>query len=163
MEIPAASVIGETVLLVMGIIYLIIAGLVLYFNSKIWKTSKKKYSWILFFLGIIIIFCGRIDAAALTIIAGMIYILKQKEVKMPKKKVKESTTIIGLIVNLFLPGLGTIIFGLTETGVIQLVLYLVGVFLMVSILGAIVGVPLMLAMWIWALVLSIKTLVKTRK
>jgi len=82
---------------------------------------------------------------------------------MPKKKTNESTVIAGLIVNLFLPGLGTIIMGKNEVGVIQLVLSLAGVFLIATIFGMIIGCPLWVAMWIWALIVGIKTLAEIRK
>ena len=82
---------------------------------------------------------------------------------MPKKKIGESTIVAGLIVNLLLPGLGTIIFGETSIGVIQLVLSLAGIVLMATIIGLIIGCPLWIAMWIWALVVGIKALVSSRK
>jgi len=82
---------------------------------------------------------------------------------MPKKKIKESAIVTGLIVNIFLPGLGTIILGQNETGIIQLVLSLVGAVLMTTIIGSFIGLPLWTAMWIWALVIGIKTLNSSRK
>jgi len=82
---------------------------------------------------------------------------------MPKKKIGESTIVAGIIVNIFLPGLGTIIFGEKETGIIQLVLSLTGVVLVATIIGAIIGYPLWIALWIWALITGIKTLNDSRK
>ncbi len=62
--------------------------------------------------------------------------------------------IAGIIVNLFLPGLGTVIMGKWLTGVIQLALigaiWLVG---MVTFgLGAMLLAPLHGIVWVWALI-----------
>ena len=73
------------------------------------------------------------------------------------KKPDKTLAIVGLILNiLVLPGLGTIIAGRTKPGVIQLVLSIVGLGLTLTIIGAIIGIPLIIAMWIWALVSGIK-------
>lgn len=71
---------------------------------------------------------------------------------MAKKKPSQGLAIAGLIVNLFIPGLGSIIGGRTSTGVIQLVLYIISWPLSIIL----IGIPLMLAMWIWALVTGIQ-------
>ena len=78
------------------------------------------------------------------------------------KKIKkiESAKIAGLIVNLFLPGLGTIIAGKYDIGAIQLILALIGCFISMTFVGVIIGIPLYLAMWIWALITGIKSLKK---
>ncbi len=65
---------------------------------------------------------------------------------------KKTLAIVALIVNLLIPGVGTIIWGETKTGVIQLILYIVGWLLLIVLIGVLV----MLASWIWALVSSIK-------
>jgi len=82
---------------------------------------------------------------------------------MKKKKIIESTIIAGLIVNILLPGLGTIIFGNNETGLIQLILSLIGIILMCTAIGSIVGFLLWASMWIWALVFGVKTLCDSKK
>ena len=73
--------------------------------------------------------------------------------------------IVALILNvLVLPGLGTIIGGKTDEGVWQIVLVvgsvIVGALLTVTIIGAIIGIPLMilgpLAGWIWGLISGIQ-------
>ena len=63
----------------------------------------------------------------------------------------DTKNIVGLVVNLFFPGIGTIIWGDTKTGVIQLVLCVVGFFLSFVL----IGIPIMIGVWIWALVCGI--------
>lgn len=88
-------------------------------------------------------------------------------------KVNETTIIIGIILNLFFPGLGTIIFGKYDIGTIQLVLSLTGcliffasiplVIALIGFLGMIIGMILYCSVWIWALVFGIKTLKEARE
>jgi TM2 domain-containing membrane protein YozV len=59
---------------------------------------------------------------------------------------------LGVIVNLFFPGIGTIIVGKIITGVIQFLLYAGAVALVATGIGALVGVPLAIVVWIWAVV-----------
>lgn len=81
---------------------------------------------------------------------------------MADKKPDKTMAIVGLILNIIiLPGLGTIIAGRTKTGVIQLVLYIVAILLDLTIIGLIIGIPLGIAMWIWALVTGIQILQQT--
>lgn len=63
-----------------------------------------------------------------------------------------------LILNLILPGLGTVIWGPRKNGIWQLVLTVVGWVTMIFLVGFIIYA----AGWIWALVDSIKIL-KTAK
>lgn len=58
----------------------------------------------------------------------------------------------GIIINFFFPGIGTLIVGKTGEGITQLVLYIIGVILCFTVVGAIIGVPVCIAVWIWALV-----------
>ena len=74
-------------------------------------------------------------------------------VKEKKTSEKKARAIIGLVVNvIILPGLGSIIGDRFSTGVIQLVLFLVSIPLMFIL----IGFPLALAIWIWALVTGIQ-------
>ena len=77
---------------------------------------------------------------------------KKKIVAVPKKSKDKTLQIVGLILNiLILPGLGTIIGGgekRRNRGIIQLVLFLIGIPLAFVIIGGF----LMFAMWVWALV-----------
>ncbi|MGV8169287.1 MAG: hypothetical protein ACP5N3_04495 [Candidatus Nanoarchaeia archaeon] len=79
----------------------------------------------------------------------------------PAAKEDKTMGILGLIINLFIPGLGTLIgFGKEKrtAGVIQLVLVVVSWILIWTVLLLIVGWLLWVAMWIWALVIGIKEL-----
>lgn len=58
----------------------------------------------------------------------------------------------GLILNFFFPGLGTLIVGRQKEGVAQLILYAIGCLLTMTIILAIIGIPLMMGAWIWSLV-----------
>ena len=74
------------------------------------------------------------------------------------KSNKKTLAIVGLIINIFvLPGLGTIIGGETSKGITQLVLFIVSIPLMLIL----IGIPLAIAMWIWALVTSINQIKNT--
>ena len=75
------------------------------------------------------------------------------------KKLSKKIAIAGLIANLFLPGVGTIILGKYDIGTIQLVLALLSIFL--SIIS--IGIPFFIAVWIWALITGIKALKKAKK
>ena len=81
----------------------------------------------------------------------------------------EGKAIAGLIVNLFFPGIGSLIGGRTKTGIWQLVLLVLswvliigGVFL--SLLGSVLSLLVILGWvvsvgnWIWALVTGIQML-----
>ena len=81
-------------------------------------------------------------------------ILKRKE----KTKTPKGIVILGLIGNIIFPGVGTIILGKYDIGIIQLVLSLVGLFFLINSVGIMIGIPFLLAIWIWALVVSIKAL-----
>ena len=78
-----------------------------------------------------------------------------------KSNVSKGTAVAALILNIILPGVGTLIAGKTNIGVLQLVLFLVGLFMTLTILGAILGVPLMLVMWVWAVVTGVKLISET--
>ncbi|MHA6347626.1 hypothetical protein [Roseivivax sp. CAU 1761] len=58
------------------------------------------------------------------------------------------------VANFFLPGVGTLIMGNVGVGLIQLVMYMLGLIFTVFTLGfgLIIGGPVMLIAWIWGLV-----------
>ncbi len=60
----------------------------------------------------------------------------------------QSKALLVLILNIFIPGVGTIIYGETQRGIIQLVLYIVGWFLAIILIGYL----LVLGAWIWSLI-----------
>jgi len=71
---------------------------------------------------------------------------------------QETKNIVGLLVNLAIPGLGTIIWGDSKRGVTQLVLFLVGW----ALRFIVIGIPFVIGVWIWALVDGIKILTRPK-
>lgn len=59
---------------------------------------------------------------------------------------------VHLVVSLFLPGVGSLMSGRTGIGVTILLLYILAVVLDVTVIGAIVGIPLGIGVWIWGMV-----------
>ena len=79
--------------------------------------------------------------------------------------------VLGFIVNIFLPGIGTMVVGKVGTGILQFLLVLVAAFLtataLLSItfltataLLSIIGIPLGIGVWIWAMVSAATSLDK---
>ena len=69
------------------------------------------------------------------------------------KKNSEGLAIAALLINiLILPGLGSIIGKRTKEGVYQLVIFAIGVVLTFIL----IGIPLVIGAWIWALVTGIQ-------
>ena len=66
----------------------------------------------------------------------------------PQGRTGMGLAVTALIVNLIIPGLGSIIGGRVKEGVWQLILLIVGALLSYYY----VGIPLMLASWIWGLI-----------
>lgn len=72
--------------------------------------------------------------------------------KSEGKATNKTLAIVGLILNIIIwPGLGTIIGGDVGKGVVQMVLSLVAIPLMYFL----IGIPLIVGVWIWALISSI--------
>ena len=70
-----------------------------------------------------------------------------------KEKISESLAIVCLLLNiLVLPGVGSIIAKRTTEGIIQIVLWVVGWIGLVFL----IGFPLLIAAWVWALVTGIQ-------
>lgn len=57
-----------------------------------------------------------------------------------------------IILNFFFPGVGSLIIGQVGQGITQLIMYILGVFFTFTLIGAFLGIPMMLAAWIWGLV-----------
>jgi len=75
------------------------------------------------------------------------------------KKITQEIAILALVLNIIiLPGLGTIIGGRTNQGILQLVLFIVSIPLMFLL----IGFPLALGIWIWALVSGINILTEAQ-
>ncbi len=59
---------------------------------------------------------------------------------------------LAIIVNMFLPGIGTLIVGKIGEGIIQFILWIIGVALIVTVLFSFIGIPLCAAMFVWSIV-----------
>lgn len=57
-----------------------------------------------------------------------------------------------LVLNFFLPGVGSLVIGKVGQGTTQLILYVLGILFTFTLIGAIIGIPFMLAAWIWGMV-----------
>jgi TM2 domain-containing membrane protein YozV len=60
--------------------------------------------------------------------------------------------IVGFIINIFIPGLGTLFVKRYIRALIQLTLFAIAIFLYISVLGAIFGMMIWLTTWVWSLV-----------
>jgi hypothetical protein len=60
--------------------------------------------------------------------------------------------VIGIIVNIFFPGVGTLIVGKISTGVIQIILSIIAGILIFTGFLSIIGMPMLIIVWIWSLV-----------
>ncbi len=59
---------------------------------------------------------------------------------------------LSIILNVFFPGVGSLVIGKVGQGITQIILYFLGVLFCFTLVGAIVGIPLMIGVWIWGLV-----------
>lgn len=59
---------------------------------------------------------------------------------------------LAIIVNLFLPGIGTLFIQKWGQAVAQIVLSLIAVFLVATAIGSVIGIPLGIGVWIWSIV-----------
>ena len=59
------------------------------------------------------------------------------------------------IVNLLIPGLGSLLGGLGLVAVVQLLLFFLSLVLAFTLVGLLLALPLFLISWIWALVSSL--------
>ena len=69
-----------------------------------------------------------------------------------KNKISSGLAIAVLILNLIIPGVGSLVGGRTRVGTWQLVLTIVGAILSIIL----IGIPMVIAAWIWALITSIQ-------
>ena len=60
--------------------------------------------------------------------------------------------VIALVINIFFPGVGTLLVGKIGTGIIQILLSMLAHALIWTGIGALIGIPLAVIVWIWALV-----------
>lgn len=59
---------------------------------------------------------------------------------------------LAIIINIFLPGIGTLIVGKIGEGVAQFLIWLIGVVLSFTVVLSFIGIPVCLAMWVWGIV-----------
>ena len=59
---------------------------------------------------------------------------------------------VAIIVNIFFPGVGTLIIGKIGTGVTQIILTIIAAIMVATGFLSIIGIPLAIGVWIWALV-----------
>lgn len=71
----------------------------------------------------------------------------------------EGTAVTALVLNIIIPGAGSLVAGRTSQGVVQLVLWVVSFPLMVVL----IGFPMLLAVWIWSLVSGIQILEESKR
>lgn len=88
---------------------------------------------------------------------------------MSKNNERQGLAIAGLIINIILmPGLGSLIGGRTQDGIWQLAIFwgslIVGLIFTITIIGVIIGIPLMilgpLGAWIWGIITGIDMIKK---
>ena len=59
---------------------------------------------------------------------------------------------LAIILNVFFPGVGTLVAKKIWQGITQILLSIVGWVLIITVVGAIIGLPIVLGVWIWAIV-----------
>lgn len=73
--------------------------------------------------------------------------------KKKSTKISQNLAIVCLLLNiLILPGLGSLIGSKTKEGIIQLVLFFVGVLLTLIL----IGIPIVIAAWVWGIVTGVQ-------
>ena len=60
--------------------------------------------------------------------------------------------VVAILINFFVPGIGSFFIKQIGQGIVQFILWFIGVVLTMTAIGAIIGIPLMLGAWIWGLV-----------
>ena len=71
----------------------------------------------------------------------------------------DPTAVTAMVLNVIVPGLGSLISGRTSTGVGQLVLWMVG-FLLSFVL---VGIPIVIGAWVWSVVTGVRILEESKR
>ena len=59
---------------------------------------------------------------------------------------------LAILINIFFPGFGTFFIGRPGAAILQIALSVTGVIFTLTAIGAIIGIPMCIAAWIWALV-----------
>lgn len=77
-----------------------------------------------------------------------------------EKNISAIRAIVGLIFNVLIwPGLGTIVGGETGTGIIQMIAAIISI----PLIFILIGIPLLIGVWIWALISSIRQIKKAER
>ncbi|MCU1278485.1 MAG: hypothetical protein JWM53_2031 [bacterium] len=71
----------------------------------------------------------------------------------------EGTAVAALVLNIIIPGAGSLVAGRTSTGVVQLVMWVVSFPLCLVL----IGFPMLLAVWVWSLVTGIQILEEAKR
>ena len=94
-----------------------------------------------------------------------------KKKQMPVEKNSTALAVVCLVINiLILPGLGSLIGGKTKEGVWQLLLtvggVVLGLLLTITIIGAVIGIPILvicpLIAWVWGIFTGAKIIKETQ-
>lgn len=88
-----------------------------------------------------------------------------------KSNIPQDLAILCLILNIIFPGLGSLIGDKVEIGIAQLTLFfgsfVIGMVLTITIIGAIIGIPLFIfgpiSAWIWGIVTGIQLIKESNK
>jgi hypothetical protein len=64
----------------------------------------------------------------------------------------DTIKIAAFVINIFLPGVGTLLVGKIGVGIAQILLYAIAHALTWTVIGALIGLPLIAIVWIWALI-----------
>lgn len=59
--------------------------------------------------------------------------------------------VIAVLINIFVPGFGTLFVGKILSAIIQMLLYVIGLIFTFTWIGGIIGIPLCLIVWIWSI------------
>lgn len=60
--------------------------------------------------------------------------------------------VAAIVINVLLPGIGTLLVQKWGQAIVQIILIIIGILLIFTVIGGIIGFPLYLAAWIWAIV-----------
>lgn len=72
--------------------------------------------------------------------------------------------ITSLLLNILVfPGIGSMVGGKVQTGIIQMVLMILAIVLDFTLIGLLLGIPLGISVWIWSLITSIKIIQESQK
>ena len=71
----------------------------------------------------------------------------------------EGTAVAAMVLNVIIPGSGSLVAGRVAVGVVQLLLWVIGV----PLSFVLIGIPMVLAAWIWSLVTGIQILEESRR